>query len=157
LGNSANSVPTRDPLTVRGSLSREGLNPFLHNVEIPGERGLESLLMDESSILVIGVSVFFAATMYIRVELDFKRNAFRVAGHSLSSILVLLATLYSISILSLVVLLEWLVFCSIFLFINEVIRIYLRKHSMKDILENHPTLYWLTRGKIRRKMQEEPA
>lgn len=92
--------------------------------------------------------VAFAATMYIRVELDFKRNIFRVAGHAISSILLLLTILFYFSLISAFLFLAWFLFSSIFLLVNEVIRIYLRKHSMKDILENHPRLYWLTRGKL---------
>jgi hypothetical protein len=97
--------------------------------------------------------------MYIRVELDFKRNLFRVAGHFVASVLLLLIPLDFFQIVANSILLGWFLLCSIFLMINEVIRIYLRRHSMKDILENHPTLYWLTRGKIRKEAikNKEPA
>src|SRR5579883_1163999 len=101
----------------------------------------------------------FVVTMYIRVELDFKRNLFRVAGHFVASVLLLLIPLDFFQIVANSILLGWFLLCSIFLMINEVIRIYLRRHSMKDILENHPTLYWLTRGKIPKEAikNKEPA
>ncbi len=109
-----------------------------------------SIDLDENTLAML-VSIFSAGTMFIRVELDFKRNAFRVVGHSIAAILVILTIFSYFSIIQINLLLEWLLLSVIFLLINEVIRIYLRKHSMNDILENHATLYWLTRGKLRRK------
>ncbi|GEM_PF-1727638 len=112
-----------------------------------------------SEDLLLILAMVFVVTMYIRVELDFKRNLFRVAGHFVASVLLLLIPLDFFQIVANSILLGWFLLCSIFLMINEVIRIYLRRHSMKDILENHPTLYWLTRGKIRKEAikNKEPA
>ena len=90
----------------------------------------------------------FVATMYIRVELDFKKNVFRVAGHLLATILLLLTLLNLGGIADVSILLEWFLISALFLLINETIRIYLRRHSMSDLLQNHPRLYWLVRGCI---------
>jgi hypothetical protein len=109
------------------------------------------IALTSSSILLVFVIVSFATTMYIRVGLDFKRNVFRLLGFAIASVLLLLTTLYYLSMIEDFLLLSFFLFSSIFLFINEAIRIYLRKHSMGDILENHPRLYWLTRGKIVKK------
>ncbi|MHB8568219.1 MAG: hypothetical protein ACYC7D_09170 [Nitrososphaerales archaeon] len=106
--------------------------------------------MDDSQIIGI-VIVVLGVTMYIRVELDFKKNVFRLLGHLIASILLGLLAGYEIGILSLTDTLWWLLFSSVYLLINETIRIYLRKHRMSDILQNHPRLYWLTRGKLKGK------
>jgi hypothetical protein len=111
------------------------------------ERGVFINLNDNDLFFLI--ALLFAATMYIRVELDFKRNFFRVAGHFLATVLVLLTILAYLGTIPLSTMLWWFLLSSVFILINEIIRIYLRKHSMKDILQNHPRLYWLTRGKIR--------
>ncbi len=87
--------------------------------------------------------------MYIRVELDFKRNVFRVAGHTIATILWVLLAAFELGYMELTVPLTWLLLSSIYLLINEIIRIYLRKHNMSDILQNHPRLYWLARGRLK--------
>ncbi len=101
------------------------------------------------------VTATFAIMMYIRVELDFKRNAFRVIGHGLATVLVMLTAFSLIRLTDIGPALSWLLLCSVFLLVNEVIRIYLRKHQMKDILQNHPRLYWLTRGKVRKQDSDD--
>ena len=93
--------------------------------------------------------------MYVRVELDFKRNVFRVAGHTIATVLFFIMILYALSVVSEGLLLSWFLFAAAFLFVNEVIRIYLRRHSMRDILENHPRLFWLTRGKVVKRGKEK--
>lgn len=101
-------------------------------------------------VLISIIIVVFAATMYVRVELDFKRNVFRLFGHSISTALLLLLALALLGVVSQSIPIWWFLFASVYLFVNELIRIYLRRHRMSDILQNHPRLYWLTRGKLRR-------
>lgn len=107
--------------------------------------------MLDSNELVALIVIVLAVTMYIRVELDFKRNAFRIFGHIISSILLALLVGFELGVLDITLVLWWLLFSSAYLLVNEIIRIYLRKHKMNDILQNHPRLYWLTRGKLKAK------
>ena len=102
--------------------------------------------MSYSAVLYLAIIVFIAM-MYVRVELDFKRNLFRVAGHALATLLLLALAVSLLGFGLDGLLIDLFLLSVVFLFVNEVIRIYLRKHSMKDILENHPRLYWLARGK----------
>ncbi|SRR5579875_2139909 len=105
--------------------------------------------MYETQLLAL-VILLFAITMYIRVELDFKRNVFRILGHSIATLLLVLLAGEYLGIFPSSWTLSWFLFSSVYLLINEIIRIYLRKHAMSDILQNHPRLYWLTRGKFRK-------
>ena len=99
--------------------------------------------------LIAAVIVVSAVTMYIRVELDFKRNVFRLAGHAIATVLLVLLLGYELAYFSIAIPVSWLLLSSLYLLINEVIRIYLRKHKMSDILQNHPRLYWLARGRLK--------
>jgi hypothetical protein len=107
-------------------------------------------MLNTDQIIALVILVF-AITMYIRVELDFKRNIFRIAGHTIATFLLVFLVLYELGVLDLSLAVSWLLFSSVYLLINETIRIYLRKHKMSDILQNHPRLYWLARGKIKTK------
>ena len=104
--------------------------------------------LDETQTLVV-ITALISITMYVRVELDFKRNVFRIIGHGIATVLLLLLAIFELSFISISIVLSWLLLSCVYLFVNELIRIYLRKKKMTDILQNHPKLYWLTRGKLK--------